>query len=347
MKFTDLKTENELYKEQINSELAKVYEAGFYLLGPQLERLEFEFSKRIGMSYGVGVKNCTDAIMMLVKTLIKPGMPVILPNFGAYPTSVACRNLTDNIHYVDVDASMTIDPSKLPEVKNGIVIPVHLFGNNCDIESIKRYCKDNNHILIEDCAQSTGSGSGKVGDYSVFSFYPTKPLGSMGDGGMICLNDKEQSEFYKKFRFYGQNKGNIEFVGINSRMDEFQSSVVLAKLNHFESLNDRRVEIASRYKKIIQGYKVNTKSVYHLFTSMFEDRASVIKEMNEREIPHMIHYQNHITDIPALHGINANITGVRVSDKIISIPCHPFLSESDIQRVEEFLFSVRNNEYII
>lgn len=347
MKFVDLQAENQAFKKDINEELMSVYNSGCYLLGPKLEKLEKEFSNKIGVSYGVGVKNCTDAIMMLVKKLHKNNMPIILSNFGAYPTSVACRNITDNIHYVDVDASMTIDPNKLPDVKNGIVIPVHLFGNNCQTDKIKEYCKLNNHVLIEDCAQSTGSGSGKDGDYSVFSFYPTKPLGSMGDGGMICLNNKDEAEYFKKYRFYGQNNGVVELVGINSRMDEMQASIVLAKLSKFESLNEKRNEIANRYKKIVKGYRVNTKSVYHLFTVLFENRDDVIKEMNDRDIPYMVHYKAHVTDYQALRGINNNDVGVRISDKILSIPCHPYLSEDEIQKVEQFLYSVRSKEHVI
>ena len=347
MKFVDLQAENQAFKKDIDEELASVYNSGYYLLGPKLEKLENEFSNKIGVGYGVGVKNCTDAIMMLVKKLHKNNMPIILPNFGAYPTSVACRNITDNIHYVDVDASMTINPNKLPDVKNGIVIPVHLFGNNCQTDKIKEYCRINNHILIEDCAQSTGSGSGKDGDYSVFSFYPTKPLGSMGDGGMICLNNKDEAEYFKKYRFYGQNNGVVEFVGINSRMDEMQASIVLAKLSKFESLNEKRNEIANRYKKIVKGYRVNTKSVYHLFTVLFESRDNVIKEMNDRDIPYMVHYKAHVTDYHALRGINNNDVGIRISDKILSIPCHPYLSEDEIQKVEQFLYSVRAREYVI
>lgn len=347
MKFVDLNTENQTFKKEIYEELNNVYDSGCYLLGPKLERLEIEFAKKIGVGYGVGVKNCTDAIMMLVKKLHKNNMPIILPNFGAYPTSVACRNVTDNVHYVDVDASMTIDPNKLPDVKNGIVIPVHLFGNNCQIDKIKEYCKDYNHILIEDCAQSTGSGCGKDGDYSVFSFYPTKPLGSMGDGGMICLNNKDEAEYYKKYRFYGQNNGAVDFVGINSRMDEMQASIVLAKMPKFESLNEKRIEIANRYKKIVKGYKIYTKSVYHLFTVLFENREKIIEQMNAAKIPHMIHYKAHVTDFAALRGINNNEVGVRISDKILSIPCHPYLSENEIQKIEQFLYSVKDQEYVI
>ncbi|MFW2000651.1 DegT/DnrJ/EryC1/StrS family aminotransferase, partial [Acinetobacter ursingii] len=91
-----------------------------------------------------------------------PNVTIILPNFGAYPSAVACKNFTDNIYYVDVDSSMTLDVNKLPDIKNGIVVAVNLFGNNCNKELLN-YAKNNQHILIEDCAQSTGSGSGSLG----------------------------------------------------------------------------------------------------------------------------------------------------------------------------------------
>lgn len=345
MKFVDLSAENKHFKENIDKELIDVFETGQYLLGPQLARFEKLFAAYVGTKEAVGVKNCTDAIMILLKRLYKRGMPIIIPNFGAYPTSVACRNFTDNIHYVDVDESMTIDPKKLPDVKNGILISVHLFGNNSDFNTLKAYCKSHNHIWIEDCAQSTGSGCGIHGDYSVFSFYPTKPLGSMGDGGMICLNDPEEAAYYRKYRFYGQASGVIEFVGVNSRLDETQASILIAKLPFLDQLNDRRIEIANRYKKIVRGYKVKTKSVYHLFTLLVNNRDLVLKELVQNEIPYMIHYSSHVTDHKALHGNNNNNVGFYVADKIVSIPCHPFLLESDIQKIEKALESVTKHEH--
>lgn len=345
MKFVDLPLENNYYKEHIDRELAGVFETGQYLLGPQLARLEKLFAYYVGKKEGVGVKNCTDAIMVLLKRLYKRGMPIIIPNFGAYPTAVACRNFTDNIHYVDVDDSMTIDPKKLPDVRNGILISVHLFGNNCDFDSLKTYCKSHNHIWIEDCAQSTGSGCGTHGDYSVFSFYPTKPLGSMGDGGMICLDDQQEAAYYRQYRFYGQAAGKIDFVGINSRLDEIQASVLIAKLPYLDELNQRRNEIAARYNKLVHGYKVHTKSVYHLFTLLVNNRNTVIEQLIRNDIPYMIHYGSHVTDHKALHGKNNNNVGFYVADKILSIPCHPFLEEADIQKIENTLKIVSKYEH--
>jgi len=345
MKFLDLNKEYIWYKKDVDLAIADVFQSGRYLLGDQLELFEKEFALLIGVKNAVGVKNCTDAITILVNNLLKinVNMPIILPNFGAYPTAVACKNITNNIYYVDVDNSLTIDTDKLPSsLKNGIVIQVHLFGNNGN-PNIVNYVKENNHILIEDCAQSTGSGSGELGDYSVFSFYPTKPLASMGDGGMICSDNN--LEEYKVLRFYGQLNNNIKKLGVNSRLDEIQSAILNVKIKKFQILNDKRIEIAKRYKKHIIGIKEWSKCIYHQFPILFNNRDIIIKELNKRDIPFMIHYPHHVSEIDVLTG-RYNKVEYRVNDKIVSLPIHPFLKENEIQKVEEFLYKYKEYEYV-
>jgi len=341
MKFVDLEKEYD-YFGGIDEKVSQVMSSGHYLLGDQLASLEEEFAAFIGKDHGIGVKNCTDAIMLTLKAIWKPGMPIILPNFGAYPTAVASRNITDNIYYVDVDRSLTIDPSKMPDVKNGIVIVVHLFGNNCDMAPIMEYCKSHNHLLIEDCAQSTGSGSGTKGDYSVFSFYPTKPLAAMGDGGMICTN--EDPEIFKQLRFYGQSGADIHRVGINSRMDEMQAAIVRSKLSGFTLLNQNRREICERYRKIVRSYDIREGCVFHQFVVLFNKRDVVVDALRESSIPFIIHYKHHVSEVAALSG-KFNKVSYRVNDKCISLPCHPFMNTSEIEQIEEFLYKHQEYEY--
>ncbi len=172
MKFVDTTAEYKYFKSAIDCNVKSVAESGRYLLGDKTRELESAFTSIVGNDYTcTAVKNCTDAISIILKKELKPGMPVIIPDFGAYPTSVACHAITDNVHYVPVDETFTMDISKLPHnLKGGIIIPVHLFGNNCDMTAIMQYAKSNGHLVIEDCTQSTGSGSGRYGDFSVFSF---------------------------------------------------------------------------------------------------------------------------------------------------------------------------------
>jgi len=342
VKFVDLEAEYAFYEKDISDNIQRVLSSGRYLLGTELERLEKNFSCVSGMKNNVGVKNCTDAIMLLLRYLHTPEMPIILPNFGAYPTAVACRNFTDNIYYVDVDRSMTIDTLKLPDIQNGIIIPVHLFGNNCNMEEIINYARENNHIVIEDCAQSAGSTSGATGDYSVFSFYPTKPIGAMGDGGMICSN--LDLDIFKKLRFYGQHNSQIERVGINSRMDEIQSSIVNTKLEKYKVLNDKRKRIGHRYLNIVDGIRWDSAAVFHQFVVLFDERAMILDNLSYNQIPYMIHYKYHVSEMPPLAG-KVNQVGYRVNNKCVSLPCFPFMKENEIEKVEDFLSKYKNYEF--
>lgn len=349
MKFIDTHKEYLHFEKQIEEARASVIESGAYLLGSQTRLLEEDFSREIvpGMNC-TAVKNCTDAIIMVVERILqeRPDAPVILPNFGAYPTAIAAANVTQNLHYVDVDETYTIDADLLPgHLRDGVIIPVHLFGNNCDMEKINEYASLNNHIVIEDCAQSTGSGSGNKGDYSVFSFYPTKPLSSMGDGGMICSKDIDNDNHFQKYRFYGQDFKTrvIEFVGVNSRIDEFQASVVRSKLKGFHTLNDKRISIAKRYKNHVKGMKPRGRCVYHQFPVRFKNRDEVIEKMNELMIPHVIHYGNHVCDYEFLNSNRYKVRN-RISESIVSFPCHPFMTEEEIQKVERFLSDVKTQE---
>lgn len=370
--FNDLRSENAVYDDEIVKRVNEVIYSGIYLFGKQTEEFEASFAKYNNRKYCVTVKNCTDAIMLVLRYILrhKPDRTVILPNFGAYPTAIAAKNCTDNLRFVDVDESFTMDVTKLPDIQNGIIIPVHLFGNNANMRGIFKYSHANKHIIIEDCAQSTGSGSGSVGDFSVFSFYPTKPLGTMGDGGAICTNDKDAYEELLSMRFYGLPPlssgrgagGEVEYAGLNSRMGELEAAVLYAKLPTFEQMIDKRRQIASRYKKIITGLRINSNCVYHQFPMLFNERDKITAEMDQRGIPYMIHYPHHISEMPVFAAFSGgqpsrkgegwerssragDEVGFRVNDKILSLPCHPFMTESQVQQVEEFLNDHKQYEY--
>lgn len=355
MKFFDTFKEFKYFQKLIETKTQEVIDSGVFLLGDQCNKLEQEFSRKIGVKSAVSLKNATDAITMIVKHLWKPGMPVILPNFGAYPTAVAVRVAGVNpydIHFVDVDRTMTIDTHKLPELADGIIIPVHLFGNNANVKEINEYANYFNHWVIEDCAQSTGTGCGGWGHFSVFSFYPTKPLASMGDGGMLCsaVLDQQEMEIFKFLRFYGQRtRETVDFAGgLNSRMDEWQCAVIRAKIDHFHKLNNARKKIAERYLKIVKGINWGKNSVYHQFPILFHERDKVQATLQEKGVPTLIHYPNHISETPGCsYSGNLRIpdrVNYRVNDKILSIPCHAFMTEDEVQQVEEALHEVKDYE---
>ena len=160
----------------------------------------------------------------------------------------------------------------------------------------------------------------------------------MGDGGAICF-DSEDVEYFKDVRFYG-----TQTLGINSRMDEFQEAVVNSKLEVLKTFNDIRINTAREYKKAIKGIRVNLNCIYHQFPVLFKDRDKIIKELKLREIPYMIHYENHVNEIDILKGKNLSKVRYRVNDKIVSLPIHPFLDNYEMRKVRSFLYEHRSEE---
>jgi UDP-2-acetamido-2-deoxy-ribo-hexuluronate aminotransferase len=158
----------------------------------------------------------------------------------------------------------------------------------------------------------------------------------MGDGGMICCDDENDAKWFKKMRFYGQDGTEITGVGVNSRMDEFQCAVVNAKMETFMEMTKARVAIAEEYKKFVRGIKANGNCIYHQFVVMFDRRNRVIEDLEESKISYMIHYPMHVSEMVALSGIK-NYVGFIVNDKILSLPCHAFMSQEDIDSVVSFL----------
>ena len=339
MEFVDLRAEYIAFSQCIEKRWKRIKQSGRYLFGDQILELEKRFPKVIGKSYGIAVGSATDALMLTLLHVYKKGMSIIVPNFGAYPTATVCRHITDRLYYVDVDSSMTMDVDKLPDIKNGIIVPVHLFGNNCQMDKIMSYAKSNNHIVIEDCAQSTGSGSGIHGDYSIFSFYPTKPLASMGDGGIICSNNS--LDYFRKARVYGVED---DILGFNSRMDEFQAAVVNCKMDSLGMLNAKRIKTAMMYKEVVSGYTVNSTSVYHQFTIRFKNRDKIVKKLDSALIPYMIHYPRHVNEMSVLAGAIPSKVDYRVDDSILSVPIHPYLTDVEVKQIMEFLYGNRKEE---
>lgn len=345
MKFLDLKKEYIKNKYLVDKAVIGVLESGSYLLGDYLSSFEKAFSIDINIKNSVALKNCTDALIVLIKKALDikgKKAPIILPNFSAYPTFMACRSCSENLYYVDVDRSFTIDVNNLPDIKNGVVVAVHLFGNAIN-ERLIDYTKTNNHIFIEDAAQAAGLLKvGHYGDYAAFSFYPTKPLGAMGDGGMVSSN--LDLDFVKKYRFYGLSGYKDSTIGVNSRMDEIQASILMYKLKKYRKSNDKRKDIASRYEKIFPGQYVNNDCIYHQYVIDVDHRDEVITKFKKYHVPFMIHYPFHGPDFEVLRGV-VNYVGNRLSERVLSLPIHPYLEEDEIARIEELLFNIRDYRY--
>lgn len=369
MKFADLSAEYRLYQKNYELRCKAIIERGLFLNGPERTELEARFRQLTRKERAITVKNGTDAITLLVGILWKPGMKVILPNFGAYPTAFAVAHITGPraIHFVDVDNSLLMDPEKLPKnMRNGIIIPVNLFGFEAS-PAIFRYARKNGHQMILDCAQSFHARNAvrtnpdrETDVHYIFSFYPTKNMGSYGDGGMICTDDLSLTKQLYDFRFYGYEREYHRLTGMNSRMDEWQCAVVNAKL-----ADGRRYGkdigfleyVAKRYFKesgiynyylhrnarlfLLEALMSATTGIRlgaqrHQYPILFRNKKQrdiAMAELERRDIPYMIHYEHHVSELPAFKENKTRKPGFRVSNRILSLPFHAHLMADDIEKV--------------
>ena len=301
IKFWSYEREYNKIKNNLLKDLNKTIKSG-NIFGKQLERFEKKFISKYKSKYGIAVGSGTDALLIALKSLnLKPGDEVITAANTAIPTISAIINAGGTPRLVDVGDDYLINVDKIKKVissKTKVIIPVHLYGQMCKMDIINKIAKRKKITVIEDCAQSQGAKyknkfSGTFGNFGCFSFYPTKILGAYGDGGFILTNSFKAYKKIKRIRFYGietvektnfKNKYYANENGVNSRLDEIQSSILNLKLDKVESFIKKRKFIAKKYLKklsstnlILPKENINCKHVYHLFT-VYHPKANLIKK---------------------------------------------------------------------
>lgn len=307
VEYTSLKANTELFLEEYGRAADRVIRSGWYILGPELERFEKEFASYLGVKHCVGLNSGTDALILAVRALgIGPGDEVIVPA-GAYIASIL--GVTENGAtpvYVDSNEYLLMDTSALEAAvteRTKAILPVHMYGQCCDMTGIMELAEKHGLRVIEDCAQCHGSTwegrmAGTFGDMGCYSFYPTKPLGALGDAGAICTDDDELAERARLLRNYGsREKYHNETIGRNSRLDELQAAFLSVGLSHIEETNALRLDIARRYLEEIKNPKLTLPAkdprahhVYHLFPVLTPDRDGFIQYMKDAGIKTQIHY---------------------------------------------------------
>ena len=346
MKFLDLNFENKEAKRLSKNNFKVIEKSGKYLLGEFLENFESSFAIDQNKKYCIGVKNATDALAISLKALDSENRTVILPQFGAYPTVMAAIQANvKNIIAAPVDSTLCLDLKNIEIPNNSVIVPVNLFGNEANLTYLRKRADETNSQILEDCAQSTGIPNNNLSDISIHSFYPTKPLGCQGDGGVILTNDERIAKFCKQARFYGLNDGVINSWGFNSRMDEWQSCFLTSKLSYYRKLNDNRKENANLYNQILNtGIKYTENCVYHQYVSLWKDREYIQKKLLEKGIPTMIHYPKMLIDMPYLQGkVNFSNECPRVSDYILSIPVVPHLTSQNVKKIKKEINNLKSN----
>ncbi len=353
--FGDISRQYKKYKKEFDSIISGVFGKGSFILGESLKSFEENFARYLGVNHAIGVANGTEALFLALKAAgIGNGDEVITVPNTAVPTISAIDSAGAKPVFVDIEENtFNIDPLKIESAitsKTKAIVPVHLYGNPCNMEKITRIAGGHNLKIIEDCAQAHGAEykgkkAGTFGDYGAFSFYPSKNLGANGDGGMVVTNSNELAEKIRLLRNYGfADRYNSVLRGYNSRLDEIQAALLDFKLTKLDEWNKRRHWIADRYMGELNKLPIILPSVFpgydhvfHLFVIRVKERQKFLEFMSGKGINIIIHYPIPIHLQPAYEFLNYKkgdfpITE-KVSEEILSLPIYPELEEKEINYI--------------
>jgi dTDP-4-amino-4,6-dideoxygalactose transaminase len=337
------------HKAEIDAAIAHVLNKGWYILGKEVQAFEEEFSAYIGVDHAIGLGNGTDALYLALRACgIGSGDEVITVSHTAVATVAAIELAGATPVLVDIEPDFyTIDPVEIQKAitfKTKAIVPVHLYGQPADLDAILQIAKQYNLRVIEDCAQATGAlykkrRVGSYGDMACFSFYPTKNLGAIGDGGMVVTNDRDLAGKVKKIREYGWNEFRIsQFAGVNSRLDELQAAILRVKLRYLDVDNQNRDKLANLYLKNLQNMPIalpvkrnDSTHVYHLFVIKTErgKRKALQNYLNTNGVGTGIHYPVPVHRQAPYKSFVKNrllCETEKIAKEILSLPIYPELS---------------------
>ncbi len=337
-----------VFREQIEIAIKRVLDSGYYILGPEVEAFESEFAEYIGTQFAIGVANGTDALSLALRALdIGPGDEVITVSHTAVATVAAIEQAGATPVLIDVEPGfLTLDPALLEQAltkQTRAVVPVHLYGQPADIARIQDFCNAHGLALVEDVSQAHGARYngrrlGSFGDIAVFSCYPTKNLGALGDAGIVVTDDPALADRVRRLRQYGWVDRNFSIEqGVNSRLDEVQAAILRVKLPYLDAGNERRREIACSYSEAFRGSRIevplvrdNNEHVFHLYVVQVDDRDDVRDRLAAASVQTAIHYPLPIHRQPAYLDRVRIATSMSVTNRaagqILSLPVFPELS---------------------
>ena len=334
----------------VRAAIARVIDRGWFVLGPEVEAFEAEFARESGVTHAVGVANGTDAIALILRALgIAPGAEVIVPAMTAAYTGLAVLMAGGRPVFADVTPdTLTIDPrsaASLVTPRTAAIIAVHLYGHPADMTAIRGVGERHQLAVIEDSCQAhlaahAGAPVGTLGVAAAFSFYPTKNLGALGDGGAILTNDSALAARVRRLRNGGQtDRYHHEEAGVNSRLDEMQAAVLRARLPRLRGWTARRRHLAALYRSTLPPAlplpERDAGHVYHLFPIRSGDRDALQTHLRHDGIQTLIHYPVPLPHQRAFEGCASGDTPVaaRAAREILSLPLYPRLTEDDVRRV--------------
>jgi dTDP-4-amino-4,6-dideoxygalactose transaminase len=356
VRFVALDRQHSRIKRDLQAAFYRLLGSSAFTLGAELERFEAEFADYCGVDHCVGVSSGTSALSLMFRAHgIGPGDEIIVPGHTFIASALAVAHVGATPVLCDVDEGTgLIDPDAARAAvgpRTAAVLAVHLYGQACDMAAIEAFAKPRGLLVFEDAAQAHGAQYrdqrvGSLGAAAAFSFYPTKNLGALGDGGAICTDDEVIAERLRRLRNLGQRaKGEHVELGYNERLDGLQAALLRVKLQYLEQWNQARRAHAARYRDLLPAEaqlvheRADSPSVFHLFPARFDNRDDVAAALREQGIESAVHYA------PAVHGHEAwrehplRHGALPVSEdwaaRELSLPMHPDLTRAEIERVAE------------
>ena len=360
--FGDLRRQYESIKAELDEAAARVLASGWYILGPEVRAFEAEFAAFCGVGHAIGVGNGTEALYLALIALgVGAGDEVLSVANAADYEPLTILQASARPVFVDVDErTYTIEPELLEAAitpRTKAIMPVHLYGRMADMAAIMAVAERHGLPVIEDCAQahgaqlplhSSGFGgrvAGSIGVCGCFSFYPSKNLGALGDGGMIVTNDAALAAKLRRLRMYGWEKRyyTVDSGGINSRLDEIQAALLRVKLRHLAAWNNARRRIAQRYNQLLADTGLllpelpsDESHVFHLYVVQTQQRDRLQASLQQRGVETAIHYPLPAHLQPVYQGL-AEPGSLPVTEKlagtVLSLPIYPELTDAEVDAV--------------
>lgn len=368
MQFIDLAAQQARIKDAIDERIQRVLAHGQYIKGPEVGELEEKLAAFTGAKHCIGVGNGTDALQIaLMAAGVGPGDEVITPGFTFIATAEAVAVVGARPVYIDIDEkTYNLDPGQLESLitpNTKAIIPVSLYGQCADFDTINAIAGRYGLTVIEDAAQSLGASykgrrSGNLSRIATTSFFPSKPLGGYGDGGAVFTSDDALAEQIRQIANHGQDRRyHHARIGLNSRLDTLQAAILLPKLEIFEDELEKRNQVAARYTelltervadlgrgtlggsgprpRIITPYVApDNVSAWAQYTIRVPNREQAQETLEAAGIPTAVHYPIPLNRQPAVEDLDANLpVGDKLSQEVMSVPLHPYLTEEQIGRV--------------
>lgn len=349
---------NARYRADILAAMTRVVNSGRYVLGEEVAGFEHEFASWVGAEHAVGVANGTDALALALQAVgVAAGDQVILPSHSAVASAAAVELIGAVPVFADIETdSRCLNPQSVAGLitdATRAVIAVHIYGHPADMDALRALTDLHGLSLVEDCAQAHGAAIGErrvgtLADIAAFSFYPTKNLGAIGDGGAVVCHDAKLAVRVRELREYGWRERYVSALpGRNSRLDELQAAILRVKLPRLAADNQRRRDIAARYTAAIGDAKSVTAPTVrdgclhamHLYVLETDERDALMRHLAERGVGSALHYPRAIHAQPAYAArARADLANTeRLYRRLLSLPMYPELNDNDVGRVGDAL----------